>query len=137
MPFLHPIKVYYPDTDALGMVYHANYFKFFDIARTELFFQHQVLSAALEAEHKAFVVAHSTMDYKKAATFGQEYQVSTQIMQVKGASVVLKQRLIKADAIYCIGVIKLAFVNIKTLKPYPLPKTVRTQLNMMESHSAK
>ncbi|MBL0686458.1 MAG: YbgC/FadM family acyl-CoA thioesterase [Sulfurospirillum sp.] len=84
------IRVYYDDTDACGIVYHANYLKFCERARSELFFK-QGKSPALNGGH--FVVKHIEADYKKPAKLGDMLEAKHKIISIKNSSLVLKQSI--------------------------------------------
>ena len=84
------IRVYYEDTDVGGVVYYANYLKFCERARSELFFQ-KGLSPYNESGH--FVVKKLCADYKGSAHLGDLLEVSVRLRQVRAASLVLFQEV--------------------------------------------
>jgi len=90
------IRVYYDDTDAGGIVYHANYLKFCERARSELFFS-QGKSPAIDGGH--FVVKHLEADYKKPAKLGDMIEVKHKILSMKNTSLKLKQTIWLKDEI--------------------------------------
>ena len=73
----HPVKVYYEDTDCLGVVYHTNYLKYFERARTELFDTHLGSLADLNRSGELFVVAKLTCTFRAAARFGDALVIDT------------------------------------------------------------
>ncbi len=85
-------RVYYDDTDAAGIVYHANYLKFCERARSELFF-----SAGRSPAHSGgfFVVKHIEADFIKSAKLGDMLEVKNRIVELKNASMKLKQEVYK------------------------------------------
>ena len=95
--FRIPIRVYYEDTDAGGVVYHSNYINFFERARTEWlrdlgFEQDQLIS-----EHQfVFVVRALNCDYLKPAVFNDELFVTADIRELGKTSVVFKQQILRA-----------------------------------------
>ncbi len=88
------IRVYYDDTDAGGIVYHANYIKYCERARSELFFQYGK-SPAIDGGH--FVVKHLEADFIKSAKLGDILEVRHEILEMKNASIKLLQNIFKED----------------------------------------
>lgn len=92
------IRIYYDDTDAGGIVYHANYLKFCERARSELFFS-QGKSPAIDGGH--FVVKHLEADYKKPAKLGDMIEVKHEIISMRNTSLKLKQTIwLKEEIIF-------------------------------------
>lgn len=75
----HPVKVYYEDTDCLGVVYHANYLKFFERARTELFDTRMGSLAELNRRGEVFVVAKLECTFRAAGRFGDALVIETEL----------------------------------------------------------
>lgn len=107
-----PIRVYYEDTDAAGIVYYANYLKFIERARSDLLRLIGVTHLALAAEAGlAFVVRRCAVTYRKPARLDDELDVQTRIQRIRGAVLDAKQsvhrgeeRLVDTDLrIACIG----------------------------------
>jgi len=88
------IRVYYEDTDAGGVVYHANYLKFCERARSELFFE-RGLSPEIDGGH--FVVSQIEASFHSPAKLGDMLIVKNTIIDIKGASLRLKQEIFKED----------------------------------------
>ena len=84
------IRVYYDDTDAGGIVYHANYLKFCERARSELFFE-RGKSPAMNGGH--FVIKKLEADFKKPAKLGDMIEVKHEIISMKNTSLTLKQNI--------------------------------------------
>ncbi|WP_458701374.1 YbgC/FadM family acyl-CoA thioesterase [Sulfurospirillum sp. 1307] len=84
------IRVYYEDTDAGGIVYHSNYLKFCERARSEIFFQ-SGKSPAVDGGH--FVVKHIEADFIKPAKLGDLLEVKNKIIEMKNASMSLEQSI--------------------------------------------
>ena len=87
-------RIYYDDTDAGGVVYHANYLKFCERARSDLFYEHGK-SPAVNGGH--FVVRHLEADYFKSAKLGDLIEVKNQLIELKKASLILKQEVFKGE----------------------------------------
>ena len=90
--FLWPVRVYYEDTDAAGIVYHANYLRFMERARTEwlraLGFEQDVLAVK---HGVVFVITESTLAFKRAARFNDELVVRSTLERLRGASIEFAQ----------------------------------------------
>jgi acyl-CoA thioester hydrolase len=87
-------RIYYDDTDAGGVVYHANYLKFCERSRSDLFYEHG-RSPAVNGGH--FVVRHLVADFLKSAKLGDLIDVKNELMELKNASLILKQEVWKED----------------------------------------
>ncbi len=111
-PSAFPIRVYYEDTDAGGVVYYANYLKFAERARTE------ALRAAgltqlemLEHEGIGFVVRHVSIDYLKPARLDDLLHVTTRLEALGKASITLSQSIRRDELLLATISVKLAIVN--------------------------
>ncbi|SMB82226.1 acyl-CoA thioester hydrolase [Pasteurella testudinis DSM 23072] len=124
-----PIRVYYEDTDAGGVVYHARYLHFFERARTEflraLGFEQQILLAEF---HLAFAVRSMQIDYRVAAKLDDVLRVETRICQLKRASIVFEQKLFRQDELLSDATVLVATVDLSKMKPVSIPETIRTAL---------
>ena len=94
--FTFPVRVYYEDTDAGGVVYHSNYISFFERARTEwlrsLGYELDVLS---EEQHVIFVVKALNCDYLRPALFNDELFVSAEILKLGNTSITFEQKIFR------------------------------------------
>ena len=124
-----PVRVYYEDTDAGGVVYHARYLHFFERARTEflrtLGFEQQQL---LKNFQLAFDVRNVQIDYRIAAKLDDYLIVRTEIQQVKKASIIFEQKLLKSDELLADAAVLVASVNLSKMKPMPIPEIIRAAL---------
>jgi acyl-CoA thioester hydrolase len=102
------IRVYYEDTDMGGIVYHANYLKFCERARSEIFFQ---AGSTPHIEGGEFVAASLEAKFVASARLGDVLDVTTQVVSLKGSSLLLRQRVFKDDIILFDMNIKLGFVK--------------------------
>ena len=95
-----PVRVYYEDTDLAGIVYYANYLKFIERGRTEFVRALGIDQAALRAETGiVFAVRRVEADYLLPAKFGDDLSVETEVEAVKGASLVMIQRVSRDGAV--------------------------------------
>jgi acyl-CoA thioester hydrolase len=120
-----PIRVYYEDTDAGGIVYYANYLKFFERARTEWLRALGIEQDTLLSNNIGFVVTKVLMDNKKSAVFNELLTVSSQISTLKSASMVFSQQIFNASAqLVCQAEIKVACVDKQAMKARPMPADI-------------
>jgi acyl-CoA thioester hydrolase len=89
--FSIPIRIYYEDTDAGGLVYHTNYLKFMERARTEWLRNLGIEQQSLLEQSIGFVVKDLTMKNSKAAVFNDMLSISCQVVELKKASMLFKQ----------------------------------------------
>ena len=124
--FQFPVRIYYEDTDAGGVVYHARYLHFFERARTEylrtLDFSQQML---LNERNVAFVVKTMTIDYRLPARLEDWLVVETKISEVRGAAILFTQQLKRDELILCTATVKVASVDLSKMKPVALPDEVK------------
>ena len=122
------IKIYYEDTDAGGVVYYANYLRYFERARTEFLLENGVNVAAYHEKGYIFAVVHVDIQYKRPARLGDTIEVATEVKELKNATISLKQRALKNDVLLVEAEVKLACVN-KDGKPQRLPPGVKSLSN--------
>ena len=123
--FDFPIRVYYEDTDAGGIVYHASYIRFAERARTELLRHHNIQNSNLMDEHKLlFVVRRMEVDYLKPARLDDELIVSTHIEWMRNSSLLMHQEISHDNASICVLDVTIVTVN-KDGKPIRLPDYMR------------
>lgn len=101
------IRVYYEDTDCGGIVYHSNYLKFCERARSEFIFQSGV---DLFSDEAHFVVSKITANFKKPAKLGDTIEVKTKLLKLNHASMVLAQSIFRDDELLFDAEITVAFL---------------------------
>lgn len=121
--FIWPVRVYYEDTDCGGVVYHSNYLKFMERARTEWLRQLGIEQDELRQQGVLFVVRHIQIDFLKPAGFNQRLDVSVKPEKVGGASLLFEQKIKSAEdqTIICRADVKVACVNAEAMRPCPVP----------------
>lgn len=128
-PFSLPIRVYYEDTDAGGLVYHANYIKYFERARTELLRRIGVSQQALFAQRIGFVVRHMEIDFIKGAKLDDLLTVNTVVSQCRRASLSFSHDLVNVNnERLCSAKVKIACINIDKMKPQPIPSSITSEI---------
>ncbi len=123
--FNWPIRVYYEDTDAGGVVFYANYLKFFERARTEMlrdlgFEQDQLI----QIQKLIFVVRSVKVDYLKPAKFNDLINVNSVVIEKKKTSLIFKQSILREDLVLCDAEIRIACLDAQTMKPKPIPTEI-------------
>lgn len=120
------IRVYYEDTDAGGIVYHANYLKFCERARTELLRELGIEQDRYLEHNIAFVVTAMDIQFKFGARFNDELVVETTVINVKRASVTFQQRIkIKnTEQVAFTADVKVACVDSSAMRPSAIPNEI-------------
>jgi acyl-CoA thioester hydrolase len=123
------VRIYYEDTDAAGVVYHTNYIKYLDRARTEFFRNHGFQVAKLAEEGFIFPVVRLEFDFRSPARLDDLLSVETTPVMTAGASFTLCQRIIRPldQKLILEGLVTLACVN-KALKARRIPSAIRRLL---------
>jgi acyl-CoA thioester hydrolase len=125
--FSWPIRVYWEDTDAGGIVFYANYLKFFERARTEWLRSLGLEQRALrERTGQMFVVGETLVRYHRAARLDDELLVTADVQETGRASlIIVQQAILKASgALLCDGTIRIGWVDCASLKPARIPPTL-------------
>ena len=124
-----PVRVYFQDTDAGGVVYHASYVNFMERARTEwLRERYGYSNAGLMSEFGvAFVVRSLKLDYLKPALLDDMLAVSAQIKDVGRSRVTLLQSVMRGDELLVEAEIHLVCVTMDNFKPVGIPEVLRNQ----------
>jgi acyl-CoA thioester hydrolase len=116
-------RVYYEDTDAGGVVYHARYLAFFERARTEMLRQLDISQQTLLQEGIAFVVKKMDISFDFPARLDDMLTINTEIEQVRKASIIFKQTILNQNKqIVSRADVVIACVNMTKMKPCALPK---------------
>ncbi|PXY91272.1 tol-pal system-associated acyl-CoA thioesterase [Gilliamella apis] len=122
-------RVYYEDTDAGGVVYHARYLAFFERARTEMLRQLDISQQKLLQEGIAFVVKKMDISYDFPARLDDMLSISTKIEQIRKASIIFKQTILNQNKqIISSADVVIACVNMTKMKPCALPKSLFLEL---------
>ncbi|OEF50131.1 tol-pal system-associated acyl-CoA thioesterase [Enterovibrio norvegicus] len=128
-PFCWPVRIYYEDTDVGGLVYHANYIKYFERARTELLRSIGVNQQVLFKEHTAFVVRHMDIDFIKGARFDELLTVETTVSELRRVTLTFCQNLVNSDGqVLCRTVVKVACVDSEKMKPKSIPPSIQSEI---------
>ncbi len=126
---IFPIRVYYEDTDMGGIVYHANYFKFIERARSDWVRGMGIDQRAMkEGDGIVFAVRRVEADYLMAARFDDRLEVRTAVQSVTGARLVLRQQVSRDGAAVFTAVVTIVCLT-DTGQPARLPANIRLLLH--------
>ena len=126
--FSVPVRVYWEDTDAAGIVFYANYLKFFERARTEWLRCFGFGQEALRRDGVAFIVSETTLRYLKPARLDDVVDVSVDVAHLGQASLHLVQRAHRAGELLAEGTIRIGCVELGTFRPCRIPNDIRTSI---------
>lgn len=115
------IRVYYEDTDAGGIVYHTNYIKYCERARSEVFFSQNMMPHM--GERSGFVVRDIKASFLATSTLGDMLEVRSHILTVKNSSLVLLQEIFKEDI--KVFAMEVVLVYIEEEQPKRIPEELR------------
>ncbi|SFB90113.1 acyl-CoA thioester hydrolase [Marinospirillum celere] len=128
--FCLPIRVYYEDTDAGGIVYYVNYLKFMERARTEWL---RTLGWDQSTLDVLFVVRRVETDYLQPARLDDFLDVDVQLESAKGAKLTFLQQVSRGAELLCQARVDVACVDRSRLKPCRLPKDMIAALTRVAS----
>jgi acyl-CoA thioester hydrolase len=123
------LRIYWEDTDAGGVVYYANYLRFFERARTEWLRACGVEQASLQAQENCiFVVAEVQLRYLAPARLDDLVTVTVRVLESGRASLQLEQQAWRGDTLLADGRVRVGCVRATTLKPCRIPEQVSAAL---------
>jgi acyl-CoA thioester hydrolase len=129
--FTFPVRVYWEDTDAGGVVYYASYLKFLERARTEWLRALGVDQVRLLREERLqFVVVEANVRYHRPAKFDDQLAVTVTLESMRGASIVMGQDIRRGPAgeeLLVTATVRAACLDAASLRPRPLPKALASQ----------
>ena len=130
--FVWPVRVYWEDTDAGGIVYYANYLKFMERARTEWLRALGCDQARMRDHHRLqFVVARANVEFRRPARFDERLDVDVRVLALRRASVELAQDVRSASREpLCHARIRVGCVDIETFRPRGIPTSLQQELEL-------
>ena len=127
MNYRFGIRVYYEDTDAAGIVYYANYFRFMERARTEWLRSLGYEQDDLRREHGlVFVVRHVEADYLDPARFNDQLWVTCELIEHGRSALTMAQNVYRQedDRLLCRGQVRLVCIDIDRFRPKAIPQQI-------------
>ncbi len=125
MAFVWPVRVYWEDTDAGGVVYYANYLKFMERARSEWLRAHGFEQDTLrDRAGVVFVVRRVEIDYLAPARFNDQLEIAVEPIRVERASLLVTQAVSRGPTRLASALVKLACVDATRFKPARIPEPI-------------
>jgi len=119
-------RVYYEDTDAGGIVYHANYLRFCERARTEFLRHLNVAQSDLVQKEKIiFVVRRCEIDYLFPAKLDDLIEVGAQVTKTSGTSLIMRQEIKKDDKLLAAMDVVIVCIDSETFRPKKIPQNIK------------
>jgi len=135
--FFHNIKVYYDDTDSGGVVYHANYLKFLERARTEALFSIGFSNKKIQKQFNSLIIVKScNIEYKKPAHLEDELTIRSFVKSITKTSFFMNQIISKADDVIVKSQVHLVFINMNG-KPVKIPDAIYSKFKPFFCDSIK
>jgi acyl-CoA thioester hydrolase len=131
LPFMLPVRVYWEDTDAGGVVYHANYVCFFERARSEWLRESGLSQGSLKDQQDlVFAVRAMKIDFLKPARLDDLLEVTIERIELRPASLVFQQRIVRAADGLLLGraEVRCACLSAGEFQPRALPPAIAEQL---------
>ena len=123
--FSWPVRVYWEDTDAGGIVFYANYLKFFERARTEWLRSLGIAQGRLREEVGGiFIVSETSVRYVAPAKLDDELIVTAELKELGKASLIIGQQARRGATLLAEGTIRIGWVDDKTLRPGRIPPAI-------------
>ena len=134
-PFAWPVRIYWEDTDAGGVVYHARYLAFMERARSEWLRAQEVHQDVLrEQEDLVFVVRGMSIDFRSPARLDDQLAVSVRLLQCRGASFVVAQRIERNGALLVEAEVRIGALRASDFRPRAIPDPLADTLkNLLET----
>ena len=129
------LRVYYEDTDAAGIVYYANYFRFLERGRTEFLRALGHDQHAMMNEGIAFAVRSATAEFLKPAKLDDLLTVETAIASLGRAQLLFSQRIRRNEELLLDAKIRIACIDPARSKPIPMPRALHEQLSALSESS--
>ena len=127
-PFELPVRVYYEDTDAQGVVYYANYFRFMERARTEWLRSLGINMADLQdRDRRIFVVAEVNVKFHAPARLNEDLVVTAGLIDRTRVSFDIEQHIYRNTTdgdLLISGIVKAAYLDADTMRPKRLPPSI-------------
>ena len=132
--FSWPVRVYYEDTDAAGVVFYANYLKFMERARTEWLRALGVEQTKLSHDHNVvFVVRALTIEFLRPALFNDVLEIAVELTGARGSLIEVAQTIRRDQDTLVTAGVKVACVNTQSFKPVRIPRLIQDKLAMRQA----
>ena len=127
--FNWPVRVYHEDTDGAGVVYYANYLRYFERARTEWLRALGFEQPELAVQHQVvFVVRSINVEYLLPARFNDALKISVELDNAGASQITMTQRVFRGDEVLVEARVRLACINQADMKPVRMPKPLSAKI---------
>ena len=130
--FVWPVRVYWEDTDAGGIVYYANYLKYMERARTEWLRSLGCDQTAMRTRHRIqFVVARTSVEFRRPARFDDRLEIDIRLQALRRVSIELAQHVRNAEReLLCRAEVKIGCVDVESFRPRGIPLSLQQELEI-------
>lgn len=132
--FVHPVRIYYQDTDAGGVVYHASYLNFMERARyewlRELGF---TVDTMIQSYKMIFLIRSLSIEYFKPAVLDDLLDITVKVMEVGRSRITLQQQILREQGTLASAIVHAVCVGAETLKPVSIPGPLRQKIEKQPS----
>jgi acyl-CoA thioester hydrolase len=129
-PFSWPVRVYYEDTDHAGVVYYANYLRYFERARTEWLRALGIEQPDLAARDEViFVVRSIAVEYLQPARFNDVLDIDVELEHVGASQITMSQRACRGDEKLAEARVRLACIGLPQMKPVRMPQVLTEKIS--------
>jgi len=120
------VRVYFEDTDSGGVVYHSNYLKFMERARTEWLRSLGIDQSSLKkTDQMMFVVSKIDVNFLKPARFNDELVIKTKTINIRNVSLWLEQKIYKKDSLLISAKVEIACIDASLFKVKKIPLSIK------------
>lgn len=132
--FVHPVRIYYQDTDAGGVVYHASYLNFLERARYEWLRELGFTVDTMIRSHKMiFLIRSLGIEYFKPALLDDLLDVTVQVVDIGRSRITLQQQILREQGTLASATVHAVCVGAETLKPVSIPASLRQKIEKQPS----
>ncbi len=128
--FIWPVRVYWEDTDGGGIVYHANYLRFLERARSEWLRRLGFNQSALQKTDVVFAVYAMQLKFQKPARLDDALEVTVENLELRRASFTVSQRVLDSrdGSVLCSGEAEIACLDASRFRPIPIPQEIYLEM---------
>lgn len=127
--FVHPVRIYYQDTDAGGVVYHASYLNFLERARYEWLRELGFTVDTMIRSHKMiFLIRSLSIEYFKPAVLDDLLDITVEVVETGRSRITLQQQILREQGMLASATVHAVCVGSDTLKPISIPVSLRQKI---------
>jgi len=132
--FVHPVRIYYQDTDAGGVVYHASFLNFLERARYEWLRELGFTVDTMIRSHKMiFLIRSLGIEYFKPAVLDDLLDITVQVVDIGRSRITLQQQILREQGTLASATVHAVCVGAETLKPISIPAPLRQKIEKQSS----